>query len=848
MGAAAPKRANVASGKRIVGDEFCIGTSATNVCQQGFGTCGTVSPPACSGRSAYGRTLGYYQVSNVRDRQCNRITPAQIVTTGLTHLYAAFATIDPNLLTIAPANAADVDIYKQMTALKTSTLQVWIAVGGWDFNDPGPTRTTFSDLSATAARRSRFINSVISFMDQHGFQGVDLDWEYPGAPDRGGKLQDIDNFVTLVREMRAAFGTKYGISLTLPASYWYLRWFKPKEMEPYVDFFGLMTYDLHGPWDESVSQTGKVVLGQTNIPEIYNWTQPLWYAGVDPAKINFGLAYYGRGYTLADQSCNTIGCAWSGASRAAPCTNFGGVMSLQELQRLPSEIGVQPQLLAKDMMKQLTWGNQWIGYDDDDTIRMKKNWASQQCYGGTMIWSVDLYSGSGSGDVPDGGGSTDPGNPGGGQGGAGSNIVYIDPSIWTQGSPTINCRPPCSFVLPPLQLSTKTTIKFPPYVTSLDVAWSEPTGWTSTVQTTTLTIPPVTTDQIEVWGHSISDTRSSQGVWETFYVTPSIRPSPFTIINDPNPLSSPGVSHPPVTRTITPPPYPYTYTPSEGTKPTSTSSSTDIIPILPFFPIPTYKPGSPGPLCKSKCGKPCLIFCDHPCLLDCSDGGGNDFADPKNPSPPPKPKPISPPDSPRPTAKPNPNPPPSGTDPKMDDPEDPEEEEEDRQCALEFDLPVPKYTGPIGKPSTSSTSIATPPPAPSPSPPPKPDPPKPDRNTESVHCYNSGKKASRTYMIDALTSFCNAASGYTFDDSVDGSTKTFDLGGSDCKDCTLFIYMSITVKNGCRFKVEGPGNNQNCGRILRRIIDECDTSSTEGKQGGTVDDNCSTWRIDPNSS
>lgn len=109
--------------------------------------------------------------------------------------------------------------------------------------------------------------------------------------------------------MRAAFDSRYGISLALPASYWYLRWFKPKETEPYVDFFGLMTYDLHDPWDAGVKQIGRIVYGQTNIPEISNWTLPLWYDKVDPSKINLGLAYYGRGYTLADQNCNRVGCA-----------------------------------------------------------------------------------------------------------------------------------------------------------------------------------------------------------------------------------------------------------------------------------------------------------------------------------------------------------------------------------------------------------------------------------------------------------------------------------------------------------------------------------------------------------
>jgi chitinase len=57
-------------------------------------------------------------------------------------------------------------------------------------------------------------------------------------------------------------------------------------MQPYVDWFGVMTYDLHGPWDEKVVQIGKVILGHTNVPEISNWTQPLWYDGVDPVSLH----------------------------------------------------------------------------------------------------------------------------------------------------------------------------------------------------------------------------------------------------------------------------------------------------------------------------------------------------------------------------------------------------------------------------------------------------------------------------------------------------------------------------------------------------------------------------------
>lgn len=99
------------------------------------------------------------------------------------------------------------------------------------------------------------------------------------------------------------------------------------------------------------------MLGHTNVPEIANWTLPLYYDGLDPAKLNLGLAYYARGYTVAVSDCNAIGCDWMSTSRPAPCTNFGGVVSLEEIERMVLEQNISPRLLASDMMMQFTFGN-----------------------------------------------------------------------------------------------------------------------------------------------------------------------------------------------------------------------------------------------------------------------------------------------------------------------------------------------------------------------------------------------------------------------------------------------------------------------------------------------------------
>lgn len=110
----------------------------------------------------------------------------------------------------------------------------------------GPTRSAFSSMSTTSTNRQTFINGLIKFMDTYGFDGIDLDWEYPASDDRGGNPADFSNYVILVKEIRQAFGKKYGFSITLPASYWYLQHFDLRNIQDSVDWFNFMAYDLHG--------------------------------------------------------------------------------------------------------------------------------------------------------------------------------------------------------------------------------------------------------------------------------------------------------------------------------------------------------------------------------------------------------------------------------------------------------------------------------------------------------------------------------------------------------------------------------------------------------------------------
>lgn len=185
--------------------EYCHNADpvrGTLPCQAGYGACAITGPPYCAhgGGTSNGRTVGYYQSWNVRDRACNKVSPRQLNTTGYTHLFYSFASINPVTFEIADAHPDDPAMMREFTSLQTSSLRTWIAIGGFDFsNNNTATHTTWSDLCSTKARRTVFINSIRAYMNTYGFSGVDLDWEYPGDPDRGGrKLADTRKYVQVV--------------------------------------------------------------------------------------------------------------------------------------------------------------------------------------------------------------------------------------------------------------------------------------------------------------------------------------------------------------------------------------------------------------------------------------------------------------------------------------------------------------------------------------------------------------------------------------------------------------------------------------------------------------------------
>lgn len=185
---------------------------------------------------------------------------------------------------------------------------------------------------------------MTNFLSVHDFDGVDLDWEYPEATDRSGKPEDYKNFPTFMKNLKNALDGTAGrntLSITLPASYWYLQHFDLKNLAKHVSFFNIMSYDMHGTWDEGNTWTGSFLNAHTNLTEIKQGMDLLWRNDVKPDQVVMGLAFYGRTYTTIG-GCVEPGCEYASGGLAGKCSHETGILLNNEIMDIINERKLKP--------------------------------------------------------------------------------------------------------------------------------------------------------------------------------------------------------------------------------------------------------------------------------------------------------------------------------------------------------------------------------------------------------------------------------------------------------------------------------------------------------------------------
>lgn len=102
----------------------------------------------------------------------------------------------------------------------------------------------------TPGNRQKFADNIVKFVVDNNLDGVDFDWEYPGADDIEGSdpgtKEDGVNYLKFLTLVRNGLPAEKSLAIAAPASYWYLRHFPIDDMAKILSYIVFMTYDLHG--------------------------------------------------------------------------------------------------------------------------------------------------------------------------------------------------------------------------------------------------------------------------------------------------------------------------------------------------------------------------------------------------------------------------------------------------------------------------------------------------------------------------------------------------------------------------------------------------------------------------
>ena len=259
-------------------------------------------------------------------------------------------------------------------------VKVFILLGG----DAG----AFSTVAASDTLRVILVENLWNFAQQYGYDGVDIDWEYPGTADARG-------YYELMGTLRTFF-TSPTYQLSADIAPWGGPGYNLKKVAGVLDFLNIMTYDCAGPWTDD-AQLNSPIFWDPHDPEPYECqpggsvqeaiTSFLRFAPA--AQLNIGTPFYGYDY----ENVNALWGSCTHCDFSVLGENYGTFIKQRVNKggwvRYYDSIAGVPYLLR-------TKSTGFITYDDPSSTYLRvwyTDW--ERGLGGTFMWSLDAdYDGT----------------------------------------------------------------------------------------------------------------------------------------------------------------------------------------------------------------------------------------------------------------------------------------------------------------------------------------------------------------------------------------------------------------------------------------------------------------------
>ncbi|NDD28370.1 MAG: glycoside hydrolase family 18 protein [Proteobacteria bacterium] len=291
--------------------------------------------------------------------------------------------------------------FNQLIKLKQlhPNLRTMISVGGWTLSG------RFSDVALTDASRQTFAQSAAAFAAKYGFDGVDIDWEYPvsgGLSSNVYRPDDRHNYTLLLQALRATLdaqgakdGKRYLLTIAAPAGTSIYANLELAPVAGVIDWFNIMSYDYHGAWETTTNHhcplyANPAAPGDPSF-NIASTVKGYLAAGVPSTKIVLGVGAYGRSWSGVPATGN--GLFQTSAGVPAGTWDSTGVFDYSDIVgrlaagggwiRFWDDTAKVPWVYASG-----TGGAIFVTYDDPQGVALKTDYVVANRLGGVMMWEL----------------------------------------------------------------------------------------------------------------------------------------------------------------------------------------------------------------------------------------------------------------------------------------------------------------------------------------------------------------------------------------------------------------------------------------------------------------------------